>query len=95
MKIIALSNLYEILLFQSCIFSGAHIEGPFISVEKKGAHPEENLRQFPNGFSDLIDLYGNLDNVAMITIAPELDRSDEVIKELVKRGISVSLGMNL
>ncbi|XP_063415163.1 N-acetylglucosamine-6-phosphate deacetylase-like isoform X1 [Mytilus trossulus] len=71
---------------------GAHIEGPFISVEKKGAHPEENLRQFPNGFSDLKDLYGNLDNVAMVTIAPELDRSDEVIKELVKKGISVSLG---
>lgn len=71
---------------------GAHLEGPFISVEKKGAHPQENIRGFPNGISDLLDLYGNLDNVAMVTLAPELDGSGKIIRELVDRGITVSLG---
>ncbi|GCB85837.1 hypothetical protein scyTo_0026589, partial [Scyliorhinus torazame] len=70
-----------------------HLEGPFISKDKKGAHPEEYLRTFENrGFQDLLDTYGSLDNVRIITLAPELDRSSEVIGELVSRGIRVSLG---
>lgn len=71
---------------------GAHLEGPFISVAKKGAHVEGNLRKFPNGFADVNKLYGNLDNVSIVTLAPELENSGEVIQELVSRGITVSLG---
>ncbi|XP_078414923.1 N-acetylglucosamine-6-phosphate deacetylase isoform X1 [Cetorhinus maximus] len=72
---------------------GLHLEGPFISKDKKGAHPEEYLRTFENrGFRDLFDTYGSLDNVRIVTLAPELDRSEEVISELASRGIRVSLG---
>ncbi|XP_038676648.1 N-acetylglucosamine-6-phosphate deacetylase [Scyliorhinus canicula] len=72
---------------------GLHLEGPFISKDKKGAHPEEYLRTFENrGFQDLLDTYGSLDNVRIVTLAPELDRSSEVIGGLVSRGIRVSLG---
>ena len=71
---------------------GLHLEGPFISKEKKGAHNEQYIRTFPNGYQDVVDMYGNLDNVAMVTLAPELERSSEVIQELCKRGIKVSLG---
>ncbi|XP_034568164.1 N-acetylglucosamine-6-phosphate deacetylase [Notolabrus celidotus] len=72
---------------------GFHLEGPFISLEKKGAHPEKFLRPFQNGgFQDLIEVYGGLDNVAVVTLAPELAGSLSVVKELSQRGVTVSLG---
>ncbi|KAJ7990055.1 hypothetical protein DPEC_G00310880 [Dallia pectoralis] len=72
---------------------GFHLEGPFISLEKKGAHPEQYLRSFlSDGISDLIETYGTLDNVAMVTLAPELANSHTVVRELTGRGITVSLG---
>ncbi|KFP97371.1 Putative N-acetylglucosamine-6-phosphate deacetylase, partial [Haliaeetus albicilla] len=72
---------------------GAHLEGPFISKEKKGAHPEHCLRTFEAGaFQDLLATYGSLDCVRIVTLAPEMKRSSEVIQELTKRGICVSLG---
>ncbi|XP_078096637.1 N-acetylglucosamine-6-phosphate deacetylase isoform X2 [Mustelus asterias] len=75
---------------------GLHLEGPFISKVKKGAHPEEFVRTFEKrGFQDLLDTYGSLDNVRIVTLAPELDRSGEVIRELVSRGIRVSLGHSI
>lgn len=73
-------------------FSGVHVEGPFINVKKKGAHNEDFIRQFSQGMPDLLDMYGSLDNVALITLAPEQPESTQVIKELVKRGINVSVG---
>ncbi|PKU43967.1 n-acetylglucosamine-6-phosphate deacetylase [Limosa lapponica baueri] len=72
---------------------GAHLEGPFISKEKKGAHPEHCLCTFEAGaFQDLLATYGSLDCVRIVTLAPEMKRSSEVIQELTKRGICVSLG---
>uniref|UniRef100_A0A3P9MB18 N-acetylglucosamine-6-phosphate deacetylase n=1 Tax=Oryzias latipes TaxID=8090 RepID=A0A3P9MB18_ORYLA len=72
---------------------GFHLEGPFISAEKKGAHPEQFLRTFqPGGFQDLMETYGSLDGVAMVTLAPELSGSRTVVRELCQRGIKVSLG---
>lgn len=72
---------------------GVHLEGPFISLEKKGAHPEQYLRTFQSGgMKDLLDTYGTLDNVAMVTLAPELANSQVVVHELAHRGITVSLG---
>lgn len=41
----------------------------------------------------MIETYGNIDNVAMVTLAPELLKADEVIKKLVQDNIVVSLGM--
>uniref|UniRef100_A0A7N9AVJ1 N-acetylglucosamine-6-phosphate deacetylase n=1 Tax=Mastacembelus armatus TaxID=205130 RepID=A0A7N9AVJ1_9TELE len=72
---------------------GFHLEGPFISVEKKGAHPEQYLRTFQSGgIKDLMEAYGSLENVAMVTLAPELASSQSVVRELSQRGITVSLG---
>uniref|UniRef100_A0A671VQU3 N-acetylglucosamine-6-phosphate deacetylase n=1 Tax=Sparus aurata TaxID=8175 RepID=A0A671VQU3_SPAAU len=72
---------------------GFHLEGPFISLEKKGAHPAQFLRPFKSGdISDLMEAYGSLDNVAMVTLAPELANSQSVVRELSQRGITVSLG---
>lgn len=75
------------------VWAGAHLEGPFISKEKKGAHPEHCLRTFEAGaFQDLLATYGSLDCVRIVTLAPEMKRSGEVIRELTKQGICVSLG---
>ncbi|XP_062387819.1 N-acetylglucosamine-6-phosphate deacetylase [Sardina pilchardus] len=74
---------------------GVHLEGPFISEEKRGAHPPKFLRSFEAGAADLLGIYGKLDNVAMVTLAPELANSGPVIQELVRRGITVSLGHSM
>lgn len=72
---------------------GVHLEGPFISKEKKGAHPEHCLQTFQNDIAqDLSAMYGSFDNVSILTLAPELKGSKGAIRELVKRGITVSLG---
>lgn len=72
---------------------GVHVEGPFISAEKKGAHPERFLQTFSvPGLSDLLRTYGSLDSVSVVTLAPELGHSGSVVRELSQRGITVSLG---
>uniref|UniRef100_A0A3Q3XP82 N-acetylglucosamine-6-phosphate deacetylase n=1 Tax=Mola mola TaxID=94237 RepID=A0A3Q3XP82_MOLML len=72
---------------------GFHLEGPFISKEKKGAHPEQFVRTFQSGtVEELLEVYGSLDNVAIVTLAPELAGSQSVVRELSQRGITVSVG---
>ena len=70
------------------------MEGPFISKEKRGAHPSQYIIEtLSGGFQQLIDMYGSLDSTLIVTIAPELQNSSPVIEELVKRDIKVSVGM--
>uniref|UniRef100_A0A3B3ZUM0 N-acetylglucosamine-6-phosphate deacetylase n=1 Tax=Periophthalmus magnuspinnatus TaxID=409849 RepID=A0A3B3ZUM0_9GOBI len=72
---------------------GVHVEGPFISAQKKGAHPEQYLRTFSSpGLSDLLQTYGTLERVRVVTLAPELEHSTGVVRELSQRGVTVSLG---
>lgn len=69
---------------------GAHLEGPFLSPDRPGAHPPEHLRR-PD--LDLLASYlvaGSA--VTMVTLAPELPRAGELIDSLLGRGITVSLG---
>ncbi|KAF7418560.1 hypothetical protein HZH68_001213 [Vespula germanica] len=74
---------------------GVHLEGPFISLHKKGAHPEEYIKNFEHGFKSLIDMYGILDNVCLLTLAPEIPNAMSVINELCKRNIKVSVGHSI
>ena len=72
---------------------GIHLEGPFISRSKRGAHRLQDVQVTLNSFQELLDVYGSdLKDVAIITLAPENDVNRVVIKELVKRKIVVSLG---
>lgn len=74
---------------------GLHLEGPFINREKKGAHPIDCIKEFERGFDTVRDMYGDLSNVAIVTLAPELAQSKEVIQELVKQNISVAVGHSM
>lgn len=72
---------------------GFHLEGPFISKHKKGAHKLQLIQNFESeGFNAVTRVYGPLDSVAIITMAPELDPEGVIIKELVNRGVTVSIG---
>lgn len=71
---------------------GAHVEGPFINPEKKGAHPPECMKSFEKGVDSLLEVYKNLDSIAIVTLAPELKNASTAIEELTKKGIIVSLG---
>lgn len=85
-------NCENILYF----FKGLHLEGPFISIEKRGAHPIEHIKKFAEGFQTVYKTYSeNLSNVSIITIAPELEHSTEVIQKLSQSGIVVSLGKSV
>lgn len=68
------------------------MEGPYISEEKKGAHPADYILSEHQGIESLLDTYGSLDNTKIITLAPEIAHSMEIILELKNRGIVVSVG---
>ena len=68
---------------------GLHLEGPFLSPAKRGAHPEALLR--PPAL-DAIERWTGDAGVALVTIAPDLPGALEVISALVERDVIVSLG---
>jgi N-acetylglucosamine-6-phosphate deacetylase len=70
---------------------GIHLEGPFISHVRRGAHPPEHL------LAPTLPLFERFwqaarGRVRMMTIAPELEGAIEVIAEAARRGVCVSLG---
>src|SRR6266436_422148 len=70
--------------------AGVHVEGPFISVAKRGAQLEEFIQ---NPDSEAVDqLLQHANTIKRITIAPELAGALEAIKKFCARGISVSGG---
>ncbi|CAJ0580759.1 unnamed protein product, partial [Mesorhabditis spiculigera] len=72
---------------------GAHMEGPFISFHKRGCHPPEQVKDLTEEYRlDLTRVYGGLDNIAIITIAPEKQHAEKAIDWLTKKGIVCSLG---
>lgn len=71
---------------------GVHLEGPFINREKKGAHPEQLVRdKLITSWETVANCYGYLDDTSIVTIAPELD-GNKIISQLHNRGIVVSIG---
>jgi N-acetylglucosamine-6-phosphate deacetylase len=70
---------------------GAHLEGPFLHPAKRGAHPEEFL--LPLTVDRIKQLLGDRTSIVkLITLAPELDETGEVIPYLLGQRVVVSLG---
>jgi N-acetylglucosamine-6-phosphate deacetylase len=67
---------------------GMHLEGPFISPHRRGAHPPLNL--IPQG--EALERIRRLKTLKLITIAPELDGAIDAIRDLTARGVAVSIG---
>ena len=68
---------------------GLHLEGPYLSKEKKGVHREEYIREItPEMKTFLCD---NADVITKITLAAE-NPTTQYITDFVEKGIIVSLG---
>ncbi|UBF25214.1 N-acetylglucosamine-6-phosphate deacetylase [Kovacikia minuta CCNUW1] len=73
---------------------GVHLEGPFLNPHKRGAHPQEFLQSLTvENVKRVLGEFTSL--VKVITLAPELDQTGEVIPYLRSLGITVSLGHSL
>ncbi len=68
---------------------GVHLEGPFIDVDKKGAHPADHI--IPADVNLLHELL-DLGPVRMLTLAPELESAAELAKTAARRGVVVCTG---
>ena len=69
---------------------GFNLEGPFLAPERPGAHDPELLRT-PAAMGDAF-LEPLLDGLRVMTVAPELPGSLELIARLASRGVAASLG---
>ncbi|HEY2467228.1 MAG TPA: N-acetylglucosamine-6-phosphate deacetylase [Terracidiphilus sp.] len=70
---------------------GIHLEGPFLSHEKRGVQPAEHLLAPSTAtFDRMVDAARG--HVRLITIAPELPGAVELAKHAVSRGVRVSMG---
>jgi N-acetylglucosamine-6-phosphate deacetylase len=68
---------------------GVHLEGPFISMEKRGAHAASYVRQPDQKLLEYLLEHGT---VRMMTLAPELEGADEISELAASRGVVVSAG---
>ncbi|MFC0180374.1 N-acetylglucosamine-6-phosphate deacetylase [Thorsellia kenyensis] len=68
---------------------GLHIEGPYLSVHKKGTHNAKLIRKINTEMLEF--LCENADVIKMLTLAPE-EVDDNAIKRLSDAGIVVSAG---
>lgn len=67
---------------------GAHMEGPFISVERRGAQAPEHI--VPADYARIVDYR---DVIRLITIAPEELKGDYTfVEQCQEAGITISLG---
>jgi len=67
---------------------GMHLEGPFISPHRLGAHPALNLDPRGDAFDRVIAMRA----LRLITLAPELVGALDAIRRLTARGVVVSIG---
>jgi N-acetylglucosamine-6-phosphate deacetylase len=91
----ALSGLARLIAqpqaeLQACPI-GIHIEGPFLSHEKRGVHPPEHL------LAPDIALFDRLyeaakGHISLMTLAPELPGAAELTAHATGRGVCVSVG---
>lgn len=70
---------------------GIHLEGPFISFDRRGVHPPQDL------LPPTLPVFERFwqaarGHIKMLTIAPELEGARALIAEAVRCGVCVSLG---
>jgi N-acetylglucosamine-6-phosphate deacetylase len=73
------------------LLNGIHLEGPFLSAARCGAHDPGVLRP-PDNDSVATLLSAARGTIRMVTIAPELDNALHAIKRLVSHGALAAIG---
>nr|WP_255455463.1 N-acetylglucosamine-6-phosphate deacetylase [Microlunatus sp. Gsoil 973] len=78
-------------LVDSGELAGIHLEGPFLSYGKRGAHDPDLLRDpDPDAVDRLLSAADG--RLSMITIAPELPGAPDAIARFSSAGVSVAVG---
>lgn len=78
-------------LVEEGVFAGIHLEGPYLSHARCGAHQPSLLRNPDlDEIGALLDTAG--DTITMITLAPELDGGVSAVEYLHSRRVTVALG---
>ncbi len=73
---------------ESAAILGMHLEGPFISPLRLGAHPALNLAPRGEAFERVLAMRA----LRLITLAPELPGALDAIRRLTARGVVISNG---
>ena len=70
---------------------GIHLEGPFISLKHIGAQPEQYVaKPSIEVFDEYNTASGN--SIKIVSLAPEVDGADELIKHMTSKGVVASAG---
>ncbi len=76
--------------------AGIHLEGPFLSPARRGAHDPAALRDpdvaLIDALLEVADAAGAPDAIRQLTFAPERDGSDALVRTLVAHGIRPAVG---
>ena len=70
---------------------GIHLEGPYISLHRRGAHSPEWLRKPDPAETERV-LALTQGKLRIVTLAPELPGASAMIRRLVEAGVTVSIG---
>lgn len=70
---------------------GLHLEGPFINPERRGAHPVDHC-QTPSVEAARRYWEAAQNRISIVTLAPELEGADDVIRWFADQGVVVSAG---
>lgn len=78
-------------LVQDGLLAGLHLEGPFISKARCGAHDPDLLRE-PERSSIERLLRAGQGTIRMITLAPELEHGLDAVRQLTDAGVIAAVG---
>ena len=87
---LATVRIAKTALFGGAQVLGAHVEGPYFALEKRGCHRESEVR--PPQANDWQKIMAFADAIGSMTLAPELPGAEALIRELARRNIVASLG---
>lgn len=73
------------------VIAGVHLEGPWLSAQRCGAHDHRQLRNPDPAEIDAVLAAGG-GMIRMVTLAPELPGAAEAIRQFVDAGVVVAIG---
>jgi N-acetylglucosamine-6-phosphate deacetylase len=90
-QVAAVSDLVEAGPAGTANIVGSHLEGPFISPKRRGAHdPDYLLAPDPDVLAGLLD--AGRGTVRMVTLAPELPGALDLVRQVVDAGAIAAIG---